>query len=74
MFSFFMYYAADAMEAIPFMGFRVIWYQNFSYFRIMTVMLVVYVLALFAFRWFVACGNKSRSLNKLGDGLPGVNI
>lgn len=36
-----------------FMGFRAIWYQNFSYFRIMTIMVVIYVIALVFFRWFV---------------------
>jgi len=41
-----------------FMSFRAVWYQNFSYFRILTVMLVVYVAALFLFRWFVAKHNK----------------
>jgi len=35
-----------------FMSFRAIWYQNFGYFRIATVMLVLYGLSLFFFRWF----------------------
>lgn len=43
-----------------FMGFRAIWYQNFSYFRIMTVMLVVYLAGSFAFRWFVIGRRRSR--------------
>ena len=34
-------------------GFRSVWYQNFSYFRLMTVMLFVYLVALFLFKWFV---------------------
>jgi hypothetical protein len=34
-------------------GFRSVWYQNFSYFRLMTIMLVIYMIALFLFRWFV---------------------
>lgn len=34
-------------------GFRSIWYQNFSYFRLMTVMLFVYVVSLFLFKWFI---------------------
>lgn len=36
-----------------FMAFRAIWYQNFSYFRIMTVMLIIYFFAGVFFRWFV---------------------
>lgn len=36
-----------------FMAFRAVWYQNFSYFRIMTVMLAIYLLATLFFRWFV---------------------
>ncbi len=58
-----------------FMGFRAIWYQNFSYFRIMTVMLVVYVAALFAFRWFVVSGNQPRHyVNRSDDRLPGFKV
>ena len=34
-------------------GFRSIWYQNFSYFRLMTVMFVIYFVSLYLFRWFV---------------------
>jgi hypothetical protein len=33
-------------------GFRSIWYQNFSYFRLMTVMLVILGLSYLFFRWF----------------------
>lgn len=33
-------------------GFRSIWYQNFSYFRLMTVMLVIWGLSYLFFRWF----------------------
>ena len=33
-------------------GFRSIWYQNFSYFRLMTVMLVILGLSFLYFRWF----------------------
>jgi len=33
-------------------GFRSIWYQNFSYFRLMTVMLVILGLSYLYFRWF----------------------
>lgn len=36
-----------------FMGLRAIWYQNFSYFRIMTVMLVIYMIAWIFARWFI---------------------
>lgn len=36
-----------------FMGLRAIWYQNFSYFRIMTVMLVIYMIAWLFARWFI---------------------
>jgi hypothetical protein len=57
-----------------FMGFRAIWYQNFSYFRIMTIMLIVYVAALFAFRWFVAGRKKSRRYVKLDNELSGVKV
>ncbi|MDO9318878.1 MAG: hypothetical protein Q7V56_11845 [Gammaproteobacteria bacterium] len=35
-------------------GFRSIWYQNFGYFRLMTVMLVIYMFCVFSFRWFIA--------------------
>jgi hypothetical protein len=34
-------------------GFRCIWYQNFSYLRIATVMIIVYILAYFLFRFFI---------------------
>jgi hypothetical protein len=58
-----------------FMGFRAIWYQNFAYFRIMTVMLVVYVAALFAFRWFVVSGNQPRHyIGRSDDELPGLRV
>jgi hypothetical protein len=58
-----------------FMGFRAIWYQNFSYFRIMTVMLVVYVAALLTFRWFVTGRKQSRNyIKKLDDELSGVKV
>lgn len=36
-----------------FMAFRAVWYQNFSYFRIMTVMLIIYLVAMLFFRWFI---------------------
>jgi len=39
-----------------FMSFRAVWYQNFSYFRIMTVMLLLYLVSYFLFRWLV--GNR----------------
>jgi len=56
-----------------FMGFRAIWYQNFSYFRIMTVMLVLYIVALVAARWFIRSDKRSgRIVNKLGNELVGV--
>lgn len=35
-------------------GFRAIWYQNFGYFRLMTVMLVIYVFGLLFSKWYVA--------------------
>lgn len=58
-----------------FMGFRAIWYQNFSYFRIMTVMLVIYMAALFSFRWFVVNRNRPRYyVQKLDNVLPGVQV
>ncbi len=41
-----------------FMSFRAVWYQNFSYFRITTVMLLIYLAAKILFEWFVA-GKKS---------------
>lgn len=37
-------------------GFRSVWYQNFSYFRLMSIMLVIYIFASFLFRWFVLDG------------------
>lgn len=53
-----------------FMGFRAIWYQNFSYFRIMTVMLVVYVVGSLFFRWFVIgrLRSKSETSRAAGEG------
>jgi len=35
-------------------GFRAIWYQNFGYFRLMTVMMVIYVFGLLVSKWYVA--------------------
>jgi hypothetical protein len=35
-------------------GFRAIWYQNFGYFRLMTVMMVIYVFGLMVSKWYVA--------------------
>lgn len=43
-------------------GFRSVWYQNFAYFRLMTVMLVVYMIALFLFKWFVLDGQIKNSV------------
>ncbi|MFK8029509.1 MAG: hypothetical protein AB8G18_04675 [Gammaproteobacteria bacterium] len=46
-----------------FMGVRAVWYQNFSYFRIMTVMLILYVAASVAFKWFVS-GTSAPQVNQ----------
>ncbi len=48
-----------------FMGFRAVWYQNFSYFRIMTVMLVVYFITVFTAKWFVHNRKLSRFIPKM---------
>lgn len=40
-------------------GFRSIWYQNFSYFRLMTVMLVILGLSYLFFRWFSKDNTRS---------------
>lgn len=48
-----------------FMGLRAIWYQNFSYFRIMTVMLVIYMIAWLFARWFIK--NKRVHESDRGD-------
>lgn len=42
-------------------SFRSIWYQNFGYFRLMTIMLLIYLFAMFTFRWFVT--KKPHTLN-----------
>ena len=34
-------------------GFRSIWYQNFSYFRLMTVMILIYFVAIYMFKFFI---------------------
>jgi len=34
-------------------GLRCVWYQNFSYFRLMTIMMLIYVLAQFLFKFFI---------------------
>ena len=41
-----------------FMSFRAVWYQTFSYFRIMTIMLLIYLAAKVFFRWF-ATGKRA---------------
>lgn len=35
-------------------GFRAIWYQTFGYFRLMTIMLVIYVFGYLWAKWFIA--------------------
>ncbi|OFE11756.1 hypothetical protein PHACT_00120 [Pseudohongiella acticola] len=37
-----------------FHGFRAIWYQNFGYFRLMTVMFVIYIVCVPFYGWFIA--------------------
>ena len=34
-------------------GFRSIWYQNFSYFRLMTVMVTIWIIGTLFYRWFI---------------------
>jgi len=39
-----------------FHGFRSIWYQNFSYFRLLTIMLIVYIFCMIFAKWTVSDG------------------
>jgi hypothetical protein len=49
-----------------FMGLRAVWYQNFSYFRILTVMLVIFVISKLLFAWYVKShAKKWKSVDSL---------
>ncbi|WP_290674328.1 hypothetical protein [Aquabacterium sp.] len=48
------YFYLVMFMVLGFMGFRAIWYQNFSYFRILTIMLLLYGGASIFAVWFVA--------------------
>jgi hypothetical protein len=41
-----------------FMSFRAVWYQNFSYFRIASIMVIIYVVAKMLFNWFVTSSSR----------------
>jgi len=45
-------------------SFRSVWYQNFAYVRLMTVMLVVYFVGLFLFRWFIFDRNTKNEFGR----------
>jgi hypothetical protein len=51
-----------------FMGFRAVWYQNFSYVRQSSIMLLVWILSFLAFRWYIYGSRKfSHTYRKLTD-------